>query len=382
MALLDEDYHEPIWLRGVRDLSGVLEGAIQSNRIIDNAEVSVDESFSDADTQELALRFVERLGGLNGLKSLRLLPDKVHIIYEVPVRLLTIALQRARELQMFSICAVDLVGNQDEFVEFMESMRNHASLHLVRLIRCRLPNTSPPMLADFVAHVSAIPNLKEVELCGAEESSLGIMSNEALISISGAALLEKFCLDNFELTQDHFMILLQWLERRNNRLRGVSVSACEINSEGLHSLARMLRGNQTLEELSICLSHSRNQTLTDECFMAISQSLERNTSLRQFGVSGSNGWPKLSNNVQKCFLNMLRHWNYTLERLSLFDRADLQPDVNFFLATNRLGRKFLVHENCTKEEWLQAIIRSTCDLSCLYFFLSMKPELLVDQTKR
>jgi 3-methyladenine DNA glycosylase AlkC len=365
-------YHEPIWLRGIRDPSGVLEGAILAHKIVDNVEVNVDDSFFTE--QNDARAFVERLASLNGLKSFRLLPDKFNIIYDFPVDILTTLLRRAQGLQMISLCALDWIGSPDDFAKFIETLRNHSSLCLVRLIRCRFPENSN-VLQDFIANLAQVPKLREVELCGAEESSLGILSSESMERISHSEMLEKLRLDNFELSEDHFSVMLQWLERNNNRLTGVSLSSCQLSSPSLHRLARMLSSNGTLEELSFCLTRTHNQTYTDESFEAISQSLHDNTSLRQFRLTGSNGWPKLNDRIQTAFLTMLRR-NCTLERLSLFDSADLQRDIDFWLALNRMGRKRVMNENATKEDWLQVITWSLVDLDCIYFFLSMKPELL------
>ena len=70
------------------------------------------------------------------------------------------------------------------------------------------------------------------------------------------------------------------------------------------------------------------------------------------------------------------HTNTSLEAMSLFDCTDLQRDLNFYLALNRMGRNLLMEDNATKEDWFHVLVNSQVDLNCLYFFLSMKPELL------
>lgn len=227
---------------------------------------------------------------------------------------------------------------------------------------------------QLIENLSETPNLREIELSAAEESALGTISDEAWPLLYRSRFLKKFRLDNFELSEQHAMELFDAFEH-NNRLKGVFLSSCELNSDGLGAMARMLRANHTLEELSICLAHDRNQNYNDESFVAIAHSLEQNTSLRQFRLTGSNRWPKMSELVQNSFLQMLCR-NFTLETLSRFDRTDLQREIDFLLALNRMGRKCVMDENATREDWLTVIGNSQVDLNCLFFFLSMKPELL------
>lgn len=66
--------------------------------------------------------------------------------------------------------------------------------------------------------------------------------------------------------------------------------------------------------------------------------------------------------------------NTTLEALSVCANGSLQADLNFYLAVNRMGRKHIVKDNATKEDWFPVLVNSQVDLNCLYFFLSMKPE--------
>jgi hypothetical protein len=374
-------YHKPIWLRGIQDHTGVLEGAILADKIVDDVEVNVDETFFHE--QQDAMVFVEKLASLRGLKSFRLLPDKFDSIYDFPVPLLTTLLQRPQGLQLISLYGLDWRGSPEDFTVFLETLRHHPSLYLVQLMRCQFPEeNSNSLLEDFFDTLVQMPKLRCVELFGAEESSLGILSQESLERISHAPLLEKLDLGSFVLSEDHFLIMMQWLERRNhnNRLTVVSLAKCTVTSSSLDHLARMLSINETLEELSIGFVYDRKkQTLTSESFMALSQSLQDNTSLRLLLLWGL---PTLHDDkkIQTVFLTML-HRNCTLETLNLFDdgcAGDWLPDMDFWLALNRMGRKIVTNENATKQDWLQVITRSQGDLNCLYFFLSMKPELLDD----
>ena len=172
MTIAEDDivssYHEPIWLRGLHDPPGVLKNAMETGHIVDNCEVNVTEEF--AYQEEAAGDFVQTVCRLNGLKSLRLLPDKFSTIYAFPVNLLTTALQEATGLQMLSLCSLELQGSPDEFERWMYWLRNHQSVNLVRLIRCRLPEQTA-LLDTLILSLWNMTNLKEVELSAAEESA-------------------------------------------------------------------------------------------------------------------------------------------------------------------------------------------------------------------
>ena len=79
------NYHEPLWLRGAHDSAGNLRGALESNQMVDNLEICINNTFVESSGAALSLFL--RASGLSGLKSLRLFPEINSSVYELPVHL-------------------------------------------------------------------------------------------------------------------------------------------------------------------------------------------------------------------------------------------------------------------------------------------------------
>ena len=376
---ISSDYHEPIWLRGLHDPTGILNNAVSLGHIVDNCEVNVTEDFSSDGLQEATDDFFRMLCRLKGLKSLRFLPDKFSTIYPIPVHLLTVILQEVPGLQMISLCSLEVQGTPEEFERWLYWLRHHPSLHLVRLIRCQLPEDADHMLLDtLVVNLSKMSRLKEVELSAAEELSWSL-SLESLQRLYQSDTLEKLRLDNFDLSTQQLLSFFRSLECNDTNLKGLFLASCQAGKQGLHAMASMLGSNQSLEEVSVCFTtDGKLGTCEDECFAQMAIALRHNATLRLLRISGTSAsWPNLGIPTRQSFVDMLRTKNTTLEALSICANGNLHADLNFYLAVNRMGRKHLVKDNATKEDWFPVVLNSQVDLNCLYFFLSMKPEFLV-----
>jgi len=368
----ESTYHEPIWIRGIHDSAGILNTAIETGHVVDNCELTVTDDYSE-NPQDSAY-FIDRVCQLNGLQSLRFLPDRFHKIYNFPVHLLTTALQEATGLQMLSLCSVELVGTDEEFERFFYWLCNHQSVQLVRLIRCLIPDQPENLLDRMALNLCNMTSLREIELSSAEEWSL---SAESLQQLYLSDTVEKLRLENFSLSQNHVLALFEELERNNSNLKGLFLSSCQMTIDGLKGTASMLASNNTLEQFSLCLTNCQAQPYDDACFEEIAEALHHNTTLRNLVFSSaSQDWPKLALTSQHAFADMLRSHNFTLEAMSLFGRTDLSQDVDFYIALNRMGRKHLIRNGASKEQWFHAIVQAQVDINCLYFFLSTRPEIL------
>jgi len=338
-----------------------------------------------------------------------------------------------------SLGSLELTGSLDDFDHFLYWLRNHQSLQLVRLISCQfLPNdedhnqqqqdtqqdNNPPppetnhdrrhhllwLLDQLATSVSNVPCLKEIELSAAIEDDDDLEEDEASFDWEFSSLapfqqlyqseiLEKLRLENFGFPEDHLLALFQELEHNNTNLKALFLSSCLfITNEGMYGIAKMLANNQTLTSLSLGLKFVlQDDEEDDECFQAIAQALHQNTTLQNLRLykttslmrPSTRAWRryKLSPANRRAFLELLQSHNVTLEAMSLFeeeedhdattrtDREEHKEKYNFYLALNRMGRKHLVREDATKEQWFHSILQAQVDLSCLFFFLSMKPEM-------
>ena len=76
---------------------------------------------------------------------------------------------------------------------------------------------------------------------------------------------------------------------------------------------------------------------------------------------------------------MLGH-NCSIESLSFYDALSIHDSltrrIDFFLALNRMGRKRIMEENASRQDWVDVILNSQVHLDCLFYFLSIKPEIL------
>lgn len=52
-----------------------------------------------------------------------------------------------------------------------------------------------------------------------------------------------------------------------------------------------------------------------------------------------------------------------------------ETELKFYLKANRLGRKALLHEESSEEDWIEALARASSDVSVLFYFLSLRPNL-------
>ena len=296
------EYHEPLWLRGAHDAAGSLQSALESQRVVDNLEICVNGSFTDS--PDAALSLFLRATGLLGLQSLRIFPEMNAVSYPLPIHLLTVALRQATQLNILSVCGMQLTGRWEDFGRFQKALRNHNnSLSSFRLIRCSLlllPTTTKNknnnndqegtifsnnqhqhnLLNSIVESLSNIPQLTDLELTSAEEdqqqddsisssstsSLLGTLSNTSLHRLitdySQTTRLQRIRLDNFNFfVEEQLILLLQALEA-NTCLKSVGFSYAKCTEVGFRGLARMLVNNQSLQELSLGISFNHTVSIS------------------------------------------------------------------------------------------------------------------------
>jgi len=158
-------------------------------------------------------------------------------------------------------------------------------------------------------------------------------------------------------------------------IRKLSLCGLYLGSEHMEAVAKALRGNIVLEDLTLSGHNRKHGGVTSSCLQAIVGVLEnQNHTLKNISVYSSNEVP-LSHRTLKTAVSRSNmpasaspfHHDLFSSVGSTHDEDDhaaccrLQKQMEIFCHLNRLGRVTLVSPNASSNDWVSIITRCTAD---------------------
>jgi len=409
------------------DREGLLTAALESGRVVDTCEWTVSGRFLLLNPHEVykdnsIFRRVCRLPGLKNVGFLNQSFMSDDQICPCPSHVLSLILEQIPGLKTLSLDLVVVSGSQVENDRFLRNLASHPSLEVLGNFQSHRTHASnlrigiDPLIAHasnlrigidpLIASLSNLASLKEVHVTAARKDRWERLSLDSLPQLCSLGTLEKLQLECFNFTQDHVLTLFQDLkDNPNGHLKVVFLSFCPMTNAVLEGTAGMLANNQSLTSFSLgfetrtwyssaLLWYSSALLLEhDDGFVGIFQALRDNATLKNLqlfhGRPGTSYAPRLRHSSlfsrldllarlasPPAFVELVKH-NMTLETVPEFGTdIAIHEEVEFYLTLNRMGRKHLFRGDFTKEQWFHYILQAKDDLSFLYYFLSLKPELL------
>ena len=140
----------------------------------------------------------------------------------------------------------------------------------------KFSNVDVAHIAEILRHSNCLKTLN-ISYCDIDYQ--GVKSLASALKMNGS-LEEMNLIGNRAVTDIGLMALGESL-KRNRGLKTLNISCCGIDDQGMKSLASALEMNGSLEELNL----SGNRAVTDIGLMALGESLKRNRALKRLDVS-------------------------------------------------------------------------------------------------
>lgn len=144
------------------------------------------------------------------------------------------------------------------------------------------------------------------------------------------------------------------------------------STESFVPVAQYLKTNEKIEKLALCF----DERVEDEKITCLVEALQHNTTLQSLSLlnaSTMNNNAGISAQSQRALVQLTMH-NMTLQEVKT--RGQLSEEMSMFLKLNRKGRR-ATFEGGTREHWVDALISSSDDLDCAFYFLAMNPSVCV-----
>jgi hypothetical protein len=370
-----------------------LTAALLQNTTVTNAFISCD-GYNDMNSNERWRKFFQAIVSLPKLTTLYLHSHE-GISYNLASSFLSFVVNQAAlhqtlvELQLSDII---FQGSFDEFEDFGQALQRLTSLRRF-IIFCGLLEDSMQLEANWFGPVltglSRLPQLSSLKLEAFDYGRLGKLDPIALESLfhSPSLLLSNF--EGFEFLEEHMLAIagaLSYPATSPTNLKSLGLDGCQVltSNTTIKSLASMLRTNQILETLELCMRVGSGEHEIDKSgtlnLEDIAAALEINSSLRVLGLKiSSSSSPTISDETLPSFVRMLRS-NYSLEVLRLWPFCkEYRSKIDLFLKLNKIGRGNLMRQQrtATKKQWVAQLSYEKVrdDLDCVYYFLSANPSL-------
>ena len=322
--------------------------------------------------------------------ELRLMKDQ-NLTTPVDTAELSKLLQEAPNLHLLEIDALRIVGrNMISLAEALMSQTQLRTVYLNQIEHVELHGNLQP-LADALCR---LPRLETLEVCQvrfAKDSTVNARALASIARLSKAKALEVMpcpCHD----VQEQGLAVTEGL-RMNPMLQKLRLMTCTFpkrlmfQDPVIASLGRVLQNNPLcrLQSLELNVCESIN-------LLPLAQALKANRTLTRLLLCWDSPCILANDKNMTALRGVLRDHNYVLERLDMTfrDRHDFDPPVDpqldFYLRLNRMGRQRLLEENdhiATRADWIKTL--SSCededDLSSVYYFLSRNPLLCCDAVR-
>ena len=378
--------------------------------------VTVETKLQIVPTQELTAIFEGLAARFTGMKQFF-----VKRIVSLPAQALARVLVRQEQLEFLYLQNVSLAGDIEDFERLAEALRCHKGLRKIRFYMLRPSlRTAASILNPVVSAIASTPNLQEVSLIhcrflpalaeidpeveqdqpngdndGANDNNnhhqqqqqqqqqqhepVEEWDGKSILDLCSSRSLKILTLTcSGELKDQHIEQMGSLLES-NNTLQNISIRATDLGPAAGISLGKLLKSNPNLERLRVQLSACRHA-------VPILEGLHRNTNLQRLGLV----LPKLVDTEKEGvrakvlgkMTDMLRKSNYNLLHMDLVGLLANTEEIRFYLKVNQAGRKSLLAEGATRDEWVRTICTHNDDLSVMFYFLSRNPNLCLAVFRR
>ena len=366
--------------------------------------VTVETKLQIVPTQELAAIFEGLAVRFTGMKQFF-----VKRIVSLPAQALARVLVQQEQLKFLYLQNVSLAGDVEDFERLAEALRCHKGLRKIRFYMLRPSlRTAASVLNPVVSAIASTPYLEEASIihCSLAETDPVIEQDQlngddgddganennqqqqepveewdgkSILDLCSSRSLKMLTLTcSGELRDQHIEQMGRVLQF-NKTLQNVSIRATDLGPVAGISLGKLLNSNPNLERLRVQLS-------SDEHAVPMVEALHRNTNLQRLGLV----LPKLLDTEKEGvrakvlgkMTDMLRKSNYNLLHMDLVGSLANTEEIRFYLKVNQAGRKSLLAEGATRDEWVRTICTHNDDLSVMFYFLSRNPNLCLAVFRR
>jgi hypothetical protein len=305
--------------------------------------------------------------GLAQLKSVKQLFIKK--IVNLPAQALANVLSSQTQLKFLYLQNIKLSGEEGDFATLANALQSHPNLRKTRLYMCRPSIRTSVTFDSIISALSKIPTLEEVTIIHSKISTEeqewdGTCLTDLCRSKSIKILTLTF---DTELRDAHIEAMAEALET-NETLKHISIRANTLGTSAGMAMGKVLNTNRTLERLRVQLS-------SDEFAAPIVDALHKNKYLQKLGlILPSNVNERVREQFTKEMASMLRKSNYNLQDMDLVGWK-ANAAVRFYLKANKAGRRSLLAEGGSREQWAKILVAHKDDISIMYYFLKRNPQL-------
>lgn len=341
-----------------------LESELQKNLLATGVDLCVHDSIAQIPCAEVVSFFNRLACSLNGLKRLECYPG-AGSYNSFPIEALCAAvLESQNKLEVLYVYHLELYGDTKMFRAFADQLESCHALKEVCFIDCRLSSNHG---FAFDPVVRALGSLKSLQVAALWADDLGHLTTDSLTKLCRSTTCERLMILGFDLVDPDISLVFNELSR-NQSLRRLNISCSRIGTTGCRALSRMLQRNSKLEKLQIDLDVLEDEDDLKE----VANGLRTNSTLNYLKLSGPSSGSSDMVDLQKAFESMLEH-NFSLRSLSILDGEVSSPTMDLYLKLNCCGRQKVFHNSGGTTEWdpwLDALVHSNSDISCLFYFLS------------
>lgn len=316
----------------------------------------------------------------------------------IPVGVLAHTLRSAQRLHKIYFFRVSLAGNQADFDDLADAIRNHSSLRDFRIGGLQLsPDDEVSDMGCLIEALAEVRSLRVVSLQLSGVRDATPFTGESLARLVCSPFIHDLYLSRLGLGQEHFAVIALGLIASHN-LRVLDLFGNNVTNDHVVMLCQALQRNRSLEQLvlpcpaedlsvescaAISSALQKNKTLVtlnlprsnldDAGLLHIVEGLTVNTTLKKIEVGikkdvGDKGINALSTMLEK---------NYELERMVLSGGENsVKRKVEYYMRLNEVGRGTLLRNGeQSREQWVSMLASVLDDLDCLFYFISHNPSL-------
>jgi hypothetical protein len=284
----------------------------------------------------------------------------------------TLMNQIPNQLQTLKFSGIKLEGDSSPLVQALQQQDQLECFSLI--CSTTMPASGLGALADCLL---PLPNLKEI-YCdfGALHIPPAAVASFARVTTLESLTLHCQPFNDVPNLQDLFLSM-----QKHAFLKQVQIHF-SLLKENVQHVAQMLRRNQSIQELDICVENTVS-------VIPIAEALETNSTLKKLNTDAGLWYGNGSRGRQQknAFLHTLESHNFVLESLHLFhsrintqDREIVQK-INFYLELNKdFRRQRLLSSqdgNASPAEWLDVIVSAENKTKVVFYYLSKNVSLIL-----
>jgi Ran GTPase-activating protein (RanGAP) involved in mRNA processing and transport len=287
--------------------------AFHSNTIVEY--IRCDRDFLPSMEADECANFFEAVAAVPSLKEAQIWHASL------PIKVLTIFVGQAQQLENLQLGCLDLEGTEEDFAAFAAALKGHPSLRSFCMSDFSL-NDNSVSIDGLVEVLSTLPKLQfvKLEVTHSRRTSLVGLENaskQVRVSLSGRSLAMLICtssalktlhLGRLDLKLDDITALAQAIEQAP-ALTHLSLPKCGITDETCSILSGAIGKNKTLEQVDLSCNR-----ISDEGCILLATALKDNKTVKFLRLWGN---IKISNAGFDALGEIMRSNSCVLERIPL-----------------------------------------------------------------